>query len=74
MTEAQNQLIESLRPEAKEFVEKIMKDPIKTTKDNYGKVLAFVSGLGRNNAMYFLAAMVREGYPKTTAMQISQLI
>ena len=74
MTEAQSKAIDSLRPEAKEFVESIMKDKFKTTKDNYGKVLAFVSPLGKNGAMYFLAAMVREGYPKDTAVQISQML
>ena len=67
--------IEAVRPEAKEFVDAIMNEPIKTTENNYGKVMAFLSTLDNQNiAKLFLVAMVREGYPQTTADQISQLL
>jgi hypothetical protein len=74
MTEAQSKAVDSLRPEAKEFVEKIMNDKLKTTKDNYGRVLAFLSSFNKAESMFFLAAMIREGYPKETAIQISQML
>jgi hypothetical protein len=70
-------IVEALRPEAKEFTDQMMKDPIKTTKDNYGKVMAFISKLEEDKkgfGMLFLIAMQKEGYPAGTAGQIRQIM
>jgi hypothetical protein len=67
--------IEAIRPEAKEFVDAMMNEPIMTTENNYGQVMAFLSTFdNRNLAKLFLVAMVREGYPRSTAGQISQIL
>lgn len=67
--------IEAIRPEAKEFVDAMINEPIKTTENNYGKVMSFLSTFDNPNlAKLFLVAMVREGYPQTTADQISQIL
>ena len=67
--------VEAIRPEAKEFVDSIMNEHLQTTKDNYGKVMAFLSTFDNQNlAKLFLVAMTKEGYPKTTADQISQIL
>jgi hypothetical protein len=70
-------VIESLRPEAKEFTDQMLKDPYKTTQNNYGKVMAFLTQLEnqqKNFGIIFLMAMEKEGYPKTTADQLRQLL
>ena len=61
--------IEAVRPEAKEFVDAILNEHLQTTKDNYGKVMAFLSDLKPVLAQIFLLAMEREGYPHETANQ-----
>ncbi len=68
-------IVEKLRPEAKEFVSQMLNDPQKTTKDNYGKVMGLLSGFkdGRMGFL-FLMAMEREGYPKSTANQLRQIM
>ena len=67
--------VQSLRPEAKEFLESLKKDRIKTTKDNYGPVMAFLSNFKQPVlAQIFLAAMIYEGYPKDTAGAICRLM
>ena len=67
--------IEAIRPEAREFVDSVMNEPLKTTENNYGKVMAFLSTFDNPNlAKLFLVAMTKEGYPKTTADQISQIL
>jgi hypothetical protein len=77
--ELMNKVIEDLRPEAREYVKSIMGDKFKTTKDNYGKVMGFLSSLSekagtKTAAILFLAAMVREGYPKDTASQLGNIM
>lgn len=69
--------VDVILPEAQEYVDRILRDPIKTTKDNYGKVLAFLSGFpagGGETAALFLIALVRAGYPQWTALQLVQLM
>ncbi len=64
--------VDVVRPEAREFVA-ILSKGIKTTKDNYGRVLALLSKLEGETAPLFLIAMVREGYPADTADQLVTL-
>jgi hypothetical protein len=67
--------VEMLRPDAKEFTETMLNDPIKTTQNNYGRVMAFLSGIkSPAMAQLFLIAMVREGYPKQTADTLRQIM
>jgi hypothetical protein len=68
------EVVEALRPDAKEFVDQMLKDPMKTTKNNYGKVMSFLSQLKPPMGQLFLMAMVKEGYPKITADQLKQLM
>jgi len=71
------QFIESIRPEAKDLVRELLDDKMKTTKDNYGKLMAILSGKtfpSKLVAQLFLAAMVKEGYPKDTANTVNDLI
>ena len=66
--------IESLRPEAKEFVDSL-KDQVLTTKNGYGTVMAFLSQFPNQiTQRIFLEAMVREGYDKYTANQIASIM
>lgn len=64
--------VDVILPEAQEYVDRILRDPIKTTKDNYGKVLAFLTGFpsGSETGALFLIALVRAGYPRRTALQL----
>jgi len=71
--EAIQKAVEALRPEAKLVVAELMNDPYKTTKDNYGKAMAYLTALGKYGPL-LLAAMVKEGYPKITADQLKQLM
>ena len=67
--------VESVRPEAKEFVDILLKDPMKTTKDNYGKAMAFLSRIeNKTTQKVFILAMVKEGYPVDTAIQLTSLM
>ena len=68
------EVVELLRPDAKEFVQEMLKDRMKTTQNNYGKVMSFVSQLKPPMGQLFLMAMVKEGYPKITADQIKQIM
>jgi hypothetical protein len=75
--ELRNNLVDAFRPEAKTFTEEMLNDRYKTTQNNYGKVMSTLSqfekiqpGIGR----FFLLAMVKEGYPPTTAKQIRQIM
>ena len=66
--------IESLRPEAKEFVDSL-KTKTQTTKNHYGNVMAFLSQFPNPLVQQiFLEAMVREGYDKYTANQIASIM
>ena len=66
--------IESLRPEAKEFVDSL-KGQVLTTKNGYGSVMAFLSQFPNQLVQrIFLEAMVREGYDKYTANQIASIM
>jgi hypothetical protein len=69
--------VDTIRPEAKEYVTSLDAIRIKTTKDNYGEVLGFLTKLkqdvGIQMAAVFLIAMVGEGYPLVTATQLSNL-
>jgi hypothetical protein len=70
-------IVEALRPEAKEFTNQMLKDPMKTTQNNYGKVMAFISSLEakkRGFGFLFLMAMEKEGYPSMTASQIRSIM
>lgn len=68
------EVVELLRPDAKEFVMNVMGNQVKTTKDNYGHVMGFLSQLKPPMGQLFLMAMVKEGYPKNTADQIKQIM
>lgn len=66
-----------ITPEAKEFVNSIMRDPIKTTKDNYGKAMSMLTSLEKTSkfvAQAFLIAMHRSGYPTQTVRQLKQIM
>lgn len=68
--------LDTIRPEAKEYVDSLGKIKIKTTQDNYGQVLQFLTKLQKDAgemAPLFLIAMVGEGYPLVTAEQLSTL-
>ena len=70
--------LDTIRPEAKEYVTSLDEIRIKTTKDNYGPVLAFLGKLkedaGSDMAPLFLIAMVGAGYPLGTAQQLRSLL
>jgi hypothetical protein len=69
--------LDTIRPEAKEYVASLDAIKIKTTKDNYGPVLAFLTKLKNESgelAPLFLIAMVGEGYPLETAKQLNTLL
>jgi len=68
------EVVELLRPDAKEFVMNVMGNQVKTTKDNYGHVMGFLGQLKPPMGQLFLMAMVKEGYPKNTADQIKQIM
>ena len=66
--------IESLRPEAREFLDSLKTEP-KTTKDHYGRVMSFLSNLdSKLMGQLFLVALTKEGYPKDTASQIISIM
>lgn len=68
--------LDTIRPEAAEYVKSLDAISIKTTKDNYGTVLAFLTKLkddAGEMAPLFLIAMVGEGYPLATAQQLNTL-
>lgn len=67
------QIIELLRPEAKEAVKLALAD--KTTQNGYGKMLGFLAALpDAVTKKAFLAACLREGYPKETVISLLNLI
>jgi hypothetical protein len=72
--EAFEKVVEMLREDAKVFTSQMLKDPMKTTQNNYGKVMGFLSQLKPPMGQLFLMAMVKEGYPKITADQIKQIM
>ena len=75
LTQIDNAL-DTIRPEAKEYVTSLDEISIKTTKDNYGQVMSFLSRLQKDSgemAPLFLIAMVGEGYPLETASQLVTL-
>jgi hypothetical protein len=69
--------LDTIRQEAKEYVTSLDEIKIKTTKDNYGPVLAFLTKLkddaDADMAKLFLIAMVGAGYPLETASQLNTL-
>ncbi len=69
--------LDTIRPEAKEYVASLDTIKISTTKDNYGTVLSFLTKLkddvGGEMPALFLIAMVGEGYPLATAQQLNTL-
>lgn len=69
--------LDTIRPEAKEYAESLDAVSIPTTKDNYGRVLSFLSSLQKDAgevAPLFLIALVGEGYPLETAQQLNSLL
>lgn len=62
-----------MRPEAIEYLAALDKG-IKTTQDNYGRVMAFLSKLDGIGGPLFLTALVAEGYPASTANQLVSLM
>jgi len=65
--------VDSMRPEAIEYLAALDKG-IKTTQDNYGRVMAFLSKLDGIGGPLFLTALVAEGYPVVTAHQLVSLM
>jgi len=66
--------VETLRPEARELLNSF-KGQIKTTKDNYGNVMSFLSHINSKTVqILFLRALVKEGYPAGTASQVASLM
>ena len=69
-------IIDQLRPIAKEFVDTILKDPIKTTQNNYARAMAMISDIESHHkgmGLLFLIAMQREGYPAMTVAHLKQI-
>lgn len=70
-----DKFIDALRPEAKELVDSVLSATMITTKDNYGAVMSFLGKLDNQiTQKVFLWAMVKEGYPADTAIQIASLM
>ena len=68
-------IVEKLRPEAKKVVNMMMNEPKKTTKDNYIKVVSILSEFNDDRmSLFFLMAMEREGYPKTTCARLRRMM
>ena len=65
--------VDTIRPEAREYVTSLDERRIKTTKDSYGDVMQLLSRLDGEMAPLFLIAMVGEGYPLTTADELARL-
>jgi len=68
-----DEAVDSIRPEAKEYVQSLELIRLSTSKDNYGEVMSFLSRLQKDAgqmAALFLIAMVGEGYPRVTAEQL----
>ena len=69
--------INLVMPETKELVASLMNDPFKTTQNNYGKAMAFLSSLEKTSPVYakvFLMAMQRAGYPAITVAHLRQIM
>lgn len=65
--------LDLIRPEATDYVKSLDEIKIKTTQDNYGSVMSFLSRLQKESgemAPLFLIAMVGAGYPRGTASQL----
>jgi len=68
-----DEVIEKLRPEAKELVKLCLKDM--TTKHGYGKMMGFAGTMPNPTCgKLFLLACIKEGYPKETAAQVARLL
>jgi hypothetical protein len=62
-------------PEAAEFTKMMLDDPIKTTKDNYGRVMSFLSMMPEPEMkLAFIAAMADAGYPAATAAALTRVM
>lgn len=64
--------IKMFAPEAKEVVEMAMKDL--STKDGYGKVMQIISPFPKDMQKLFLAAMIQQGYPVSTAQYLTEIL
>ena len=69
-----DEAVDLVRPEAADFVKALDLDHMRTTKDNYGRVMSMLSKLEVQTAILFLIAMVGEGYPLVTATQLSHIM
>jgi hypothetical protein len=77
MKEKIDKAVAHVMPEAKELVERLTSDPMKTTKDNYGRLMSFLSRLGENDKLLqwlMLEAVTRCGYPLQTACQVARIL
>ena len=62
-------------PEAREFVELIMSDPIPATENNYGRAMAFLGRMPEPEMqLAFLAAMADAGYPAVTTAALTRVM
>lgn len=63
-----------IRPDVVNFMNMLSIEP-KTTKDNYGTVMGFVSKLPtKNHQRLFLLVMTEEGYPKNTMRSLYHIL
>ncbi len=74
-TELRDMLREAFEPEAVEYLETLKGVKVKTTQDNYGVVMAFLSYLPSKEAQAgFLGAMIDAGYPQDTGDQLASIM
>ena len=62
-------------PEAREFVELMLADPMVTTQNNYARVMAFLERMPEPEMqLAFLAAMADAGYPAVTTAALTRVM
>lgn len=66
--------IDTVMPEATEYVEALNEIRFPTTQDNYGTVMTFLSKLPDGTGPVFLLALVRAGYPASTGEQLARVM
>ncbi len=73
--ELRDALREAFVPEAEEYLISLSEIKIKTTQDNYGNVMAFLTKLPSKEAQAgFLGALVDAGYPADTGDQLASIM
>lgn len=74
LSEKINKACEIVQPEAKELCNSLLGDKLATTKDNYGRLMAFIGNLDKLTQAIMLEAVIREGYPRDTGYQVADIL